>query len=392
MLKKSVFVSSKRESLSLRWYGLFNLNCQDLYPEDYSLERCYELAELALEIMALAEEKKSKIMVHYYLPPEFHEVADMLGDSLALSRFVQETRPPRADFQAVFFMAATAKIIAGDSSRIFVSDTPEALGCSLVFGTDHVWVENWKKQNPDGLLVTYINSDVRLKAMSDFISTSRNTDKIIAYAAKNFPGREILVLPDKFLGFVMKVRALEILEKEGIKVDPDLIEIYQQPFGGFNACCYVHEQLGPDAIDVAMIENPEAEIMIHPECGCASSCMYRISQGEIPHQKAFFLSTEQMIQRAKESPLGSFIVATEPGLVYALRRRLPKKKFIPVSAQAHCRYMKGNTFEKLLKSLREDRLEVCLSETSFQNEKEIHIAKSEAQKARLGIERMLSIV
>ena len=117
--------------------------------------------------------------------------------------------------------------------------------------------QNWKKQNPDGLLVTYINSDVRLKAMSDFVSTSRNTDKIIAYAAKNFPGREILVLPDKFLGFVMKARALEILEKEGIKVSPDLIEIYQQSFGGFNACCYVHEQLGPDAIDIAIMKNPE---------------------------------------------------------------------------------------------------------------------------------------
>src|SRR3989344_3509469 len=392
MLKKSVFVSSKRESLSLRWYGLFNLNCRDLYPEDYSLGRCYELAEMALEILALAEEKKSKIMVHYYLPPEFHEIADMLGDSLALSRYIQEIGPPRVDFQAVFFMAATAKIIAGDSSRIFVSDTPEALGCSLVFGTDHVWVENWKKQNPDGLLVTYINSDVRLKAMSDFISTSRNTDKIIAYAAKNFPGREILVLPDKFLGFVMKARALEILEKEGIKVSPYLIEIYQQSFGGFNACCYVHEQLGPDAIDIAVMKNPEAILLIHPECGCSSKCMYSILSGDVPYKDAHICSTEQMIQIAQASSAESFIVATEPGLVYALRRRLPKKRFIPVSAQAHCRYMKGNTFEKLLKSLREDRLEVCLSETSFQNEKEIHIAKDEAQKARLGIERMLSIV
>ncbi len=390
-----------KNAVAEKWHRDFNLYAGDLYPGDYTREHCLELVEQAVEIKALAAEKKSKIMVHYYLRPEFHEIADKLGDSLALSRYIQEVRPPRVDFQAVFFMAATAKIIAGNTSRIFVSDTPDVLGCSLVFGTDHAWLENWKRENPDGLLVTYINSDAYTKSISDFISTSRNTDKIIAYAAKNFSGRKILILPDKFLGFVMKARALELLAKENIKINPDLFEIYQERFNGLNACCYVHEQLGPDAIDIAMIENPEAEIMIHPECGCASSCMYRIQSGDIPHEKAFFLSTEQMLQRAEASSLQSFIVATEPGMLYALRKRLLNKKFIPVSAQAHCRYMKGNTFEKLLVSLRQDRLEVVLCENcpkctdpkvTFHDERQIHIPREIAEKAKLGIDRMLTIV
>lgn len=401
MRGKSIFTDSTRESVALRWRGLFNLNARDLYPDVYTLEKCRELADLGLEILHWKQEKNSQIVSHYYLSPEFQEISDMTGDSLALSQFIQKSEAPRIDFQAVFFMAATAKIIAGDTKRIFVSDSPDVLGCSLVFGTDHAFIENWKKENPDGIVITYINSSVYTKSISNFISTSRNTHKIIAYAAKNFPGRKILVLPDKFLGFVMKSMALDLLEQEEIKIDPDLIEIYQQSFNGNNACCYVHEQLGPDAIEVKMTEYPEAVVLVHPECGCSSKCMYRILSGEIPHKKAHILSTEQMIQIASASEAKSFIVATEPGLIYTLRKRLPKKTFIPVSAQTHCRYMKGNTFEKLLRSLKEDRLEIILCDNCpkcvdpklpYYDDRVIHIPREIGEKARLGIERMLTIV
>lgn len=385
------------KKLAREWYELFSQYAEDLYPGRCTREKCLELAEQALGIKSLAREKGSTIVVHNYLYPEFHEIADKVGDSLGLSLYVREIGARRVDFESVYFMGATAKIITGDQTRVFVADYPNILGCSLVFGTDYAWIKNWKAQNPEGILVTYINSDAYLKALSDFITTSRNTDKIIAAAVKMYPGQKILVLPDKYLGHVMKIRALQQLAQEGIKVDPDLIEIYDQRHGGFWAACYVHQEIGPDAAEIALLEQPEAELMIHPECGCASSCLVKLQEGIIPKERAYFLSTEGMYEHAKKSKAKKFLVATEKGMVYRLRKEMPEKEFTPVSMRAECRYMKANTFEKLLDSLKKDRLEIilceddCDPEKPYQDEKVIHIQKSIAEKARLGIERMLSI-
>jgi quinolinate synthase len=355
------------------------------------MERCTLLAEQAIEIKRLAQEKGSTIVAHNYLYPEFHEIADKVGDSLGLSFFVRDRHASRVDFESVFFMGATSKIITGDATRVFVPDYPDVIGCSLVFGTDYEWLENWKRENPGGILVTYINSDAYTKSISDYISTSRNTARIIVHAAKEFPGRKILVLPDKYLGWVMKSMAVE----QG--VDPDLVEVYEERFKGHWAACYVHAEIGPDASEIALLENPDAELMIHPECGCASSCLLKLRNGEIPRAKAYFLSTEQMVEHARLSPARRFIVATEKGLVYRLRKEIPGKEFVPVSMQAECRYMKANTFDKLLRSLREDRLEIilcddcCDPKKPYQDERVIHIQRSVAQRARLAIDRMMEI-
>lgn len=361
------------------------------------------MAEKGIEARRLATEKQSTLLAHYYQRPEFHEIANMLGDSLALSEYAKTSHAPRVDFIAVAFMAQTAKIITRDQTRIYIGDTPQALGCSLVFGTDHAWIEAWKKLNPDGLIVTYINSDTYTKALSPFISTSRNTDKITAYAVKNNPGRKVLVLPDKFLAHVMKARALELLRKDGISVDPSLIEVYNHAHNGYNASCYVHEKLGNDAVDVAMIENPDAELMIHPECGCASHCLLRMEESLEIRKRAFFLSTEQMIRHAQTSPAKKFIVATEIGLLYQLRKRLPEKTFLSVAANppdAQCDFMKANTFDKLLASLREDKLEIVICEKCakcldprhpYQDDKVIHIPRQIADLAQQGINKMLAI-
>ncbi|MBI2109219.1 MAG: quinolinate synthase NadA [Parcubacteria group bacterium] len=378
--------------LAQTWYELFNRHAGDLYPERYTEEKCRELAEQAIEIKARAHEKGSMIVAHNYLYPEFHEIADMVGDSLGLSLHVQKQSVPRVDFQSVFFMGATAKIIVGDTTRVFVSDSPEVLGCSLVFGTDYEWLHRWKTENPGGVLVTYINSDAYTKSISDYISTSRNTDKVIVRAAEEHPGKKILVLPDKYLGFVMKAKAVE----QG--VNPDLVDVYNVRKGEFRSACYVHEQIGPDAPEMALFENEDdAELMIHPECGCASSCLYKLNAGIIPRAKAYFLSTEQMVERARMSPTKTFIVATEKGMIYRLRKEMPEKKFVPVSMKAECRFMKANTFEKLLRSLREDRLEIVLCDNCcdpkhpYRDERVIHIQRSVAEKAGVAINRMLSI-
>jgi quinolinate synthase len=390
-------VALSTRELGLKWHELFSRYAEDLYPGRYTLNRCMELAEQADEILRLSKEKGSTIVAHNYLYPEFHEIAEKVGDSLGLSFYVQQKRAPRVDFESVFFMGATAKIITGDMTRVYVSNTPDVLGCSLVFGIDYEWLDEWKRKNPDGILVTYVNSDAYTKSISDFVSTSRNTDKVIVHAVKMFPGRKILVLPDKFLGYVMKARALEALRRENIEIDPNLIEIYDYRKGEYWSACHVHQQIGPDAADIALLQNNDAELMIHPECGCASSCLYKVQSGIIPHEKAYFLSTEQMIERAKISPAKRFIVATEKGMIYRLRKEMPDKEFIPISQNAVCQYMKANTFDNLLGSLRNDRIEIvfcddcCDPRSPYQDDQVVHIPKSAAERAKKGIERMLAI-
>jgi len=384
--------------LARHWHELFNRHAGDLYPGRYTEEKCLELAEQALEIGSLTREKRSVIVAHNYLYPELHEVATKVGDSLGLSFFVRDQKAERVDFESVFFMGATAKIITGNATRVFVPDRPEVLGCSLVFGTDYAWVENWRRENPDGIIITYVNSDAYTKSLSDYISTSRNTHKIILHALRNHPGKKILVMPDKFLGYVMKIKALKEARQIGLNPDPDLIEVYERKKGEWNACCYVHEMIAWDEPLIEYLKRPDSELMIHPECGCASSCMAKLQRGELSYaSKIYFLSTEGMIEQAKRSPAKVMVVATEKGLVYRLRKEVPEKQFIPVSMQAECRYMKANLLEKLLRSLKEDRLEIvfcedcCDPKNSYMDERVIHIQRSVAEKAKVAIDRMLEI-
>lgn len=384
-------------ALAARWYDDFNRFAGDLYPGRYTADFCRELARQAVEIAELAEAKGSKVVVHNYLHPEFHEIADLIGDSLGLARTLRDQGATRVDFEAVFFMGATAKMILGDRARVFACDTPDVLGCSLVSTTDYAWLARWKALNPGGVLVTYVNSSAYAKSVSDYIMTSGNAHRVIARAVLDNPGMKILVLPDKFLGYVMKAKALEILPEQLREAAAENIEIYTHAHGGFHASCYVHEQIGDDAPETALEEHPEAELMIHPECGCASSCLLKLNQGILPRGRVYYLSTEQMVQHARQSPVKEFVVATELGLVYRLRKEMPEKTFYPVSQQASCRFMKANTFGKLLRSLREDRVEIvfcddcCDPQKPFQDDRVVHIPRTVAERSRLAIDRMLSI-
>lgn len=385
------------KALAAKWHDLFSRHAGDLYSGKYAEARCLELAEMALEIRTLAAAKGSKIAVHNYLLPEFHEIADYLGDSLGLALNVRGSGARRVDFESVHFMGATAKIILGDATRVFTCDTPDVLGCSLVFGTDYGYVERWKRANPDGIVATYVNSDAYAKSISDYVTTSRNTGMIIAEALRKHPGRRILVMPDKFLGYVMKAKALEEFPPEERERLGDLVDVYKQSYGGFNASCYVHEKIGDDAPERALEEHPEAELMIHPECGCASSCLLKLNAGILPQGRVYYLSTEQMIWRAKKSDRNEFVVATEKGMIYRLRKELPGKIFYPVSDEAECRFMKANTFEKLLRSLKEDRHEIilcddcCDPKKPYLDDRIVHIQRSVAAKAKSAIDRMMEI-
>ncbi len=374
--------------LATNWYDRFQRFASDLYPGRYTRAFCQELAEQAIEVRAIAHEKQSVIVAHNYQYPELQEVADVVGDSLGLALEVRNRRARRVDFSSVHFMGATAKIILGDATRVYVQGSPEIHGCSLVLGTNHRWVENWKTKHPSGACVTYVNSDVRTKAMSEYISTSRNTAAVIARAAREYDG-QILVLPDKFLGQVMKWQAVREMG-----VDPNRIEIYNTHFAGFHASCYVHERIGDDAPEQALAEYEDAELMLHPECGCASSCLLKLDQGILPKDRVYYLSTEGMLQRAKTSQAARFIVGTESGMVYRLRKEMPEREFHPVSIHAVCDFMKQNTLAKLLHSLRHDEYEIILDDNADPTHEVlehgvIRINREVANRAKAGVERML---
>ena len=225
--------------LAKDWYEKFNRFAGDLYPGRYTPEFTNYLAELALEIQEMARQKKSTIVAHNYLYPEFHEIADKVGDSLGLSLYVRDKGAVRVDFESVYFMGATAKIITEDATRVFVADSPKVLGCSLVFGPDYRWIEKWKERNPGGIVVTYINSDAFVKSISDYVSTSRNTAAVLKKATELNPGKKILFVPDKYLGWVMRSMA---------GLSSDVVEVYDYSHDGFNASCYVHEKVNPQTL------------------------------------------------------------------------------------------------------------------------------------------------
>lgn len=341
------------------WYERFCRYAHDLYPGRYSRDYVKDLVGIAGRVQELARLKQSTIVTHNYQYPELQEVAESVGDSLALSQYVASKKSPRVDFCGVLFMGETAKTIVGESSKVYMPDRP---GCSLVACIDQRRLDNWLAHNPDGIIISYINSDAQTKARSHYICTSRNAAQVLVHAAREYPGRRILFLPDKYLGAV-------ILSQTAM--DSTRVDLY-------DGACHVHAKIGESALEKAMDRYPDAELLIHPECGCASSCLAKTLQSGPLHGKSYFLSTEQMLWHARSSPSRQFIVATESGMVYRLRKEVPEKQFYPVSYESVCEYMKLNTLEKLLDSLERDRIEITI-DPDIQ------------KKAQAAIQRMLTI-
>jgi len=342
-----------------RWYELFCRFAGDLYPGRYTRDYVRDLAEAGRRVVALAREKRSTIVAHNYQYPELQEVAEAVGDSLGLSQYVARRRSPRVDFCGVLFMGETAKVILGDEAKVYMPDRP---GCSLVASIDQRRIDRWKARNPDGIVISYINTDAVTKAKSDYVCTSRNAAQVVEHAAARHPGRRILFLPDKYLGAVVVSQAA---------VDAALVDLYE-------GACHVHARIGEQALEQAMDRHPEAELLIHPECGCASSCLAKTMEAGPAFGKAYFLSTEQMLWHAEKSAAQEFIVGTETGMLYRLRKEVPGKMFHPVSDLSVCEYMKMNTLEKLLESLEQDRVEITLDEEVRRG-------------AQVAIQRMLAI-
>ena len=305
-------------------------------------------------IKSLARERDAVILAHNYERPEVQDVADFVGDSLGLSREAAKTSANVIVFCGVHFMAETAAILSPDKI-VLLPDM--AAGCSLASTIDAAQLREWKSEHPGAVVVSYVNTTAEVKAESDYCCTSGNAVEIV----NSIPlDKEILFLPDMFLGAHVR----RITGRENIHV--------------WMGECHVHAGIDPENINRKRAEYPNAEFLIHPECGCATSVVEAVSAGAISAEGAQILSTEGMIRRPAISNAEEFIVATEVGILHRLRRENPTKRFIPANDRAVCAFMKVTTLPKVLASLKHMQYRITV-------EPDI------AAKARRAIERMVSV-
>ncbi len=320
---------------------------------DEEIQRLEE-AELVDRVQQLRRDRSAVILAHNYQIPVIQDLADFVGDSLQLSQEAAKTDAPLIVFCGVHFMAETAAILAPDK-KVLIPD-PEA-GCSLAASVTPEQIRRWKAEYPGAVVVSYVNTGADVKAESDYCCTSSNALAIVESIPED---REILFLPDMFLGAYIQSRT-------GRKLRLWLGE------------CHVHAGIRPEHIREMMERYPEADLLLHPECGCVSQCMYALAEGELPAERTHILSTGGMVQHARSCSAPVDLVGTEVGLLYRLGKENPGKRFIPVREDAICEYMKTITLPKLYRALRDLVYEISVPEPI-------------ASRARAAIERMVAVV
>jgi quinolinate synthase len=281
------------------------------------------------------------------------DVADFVGDSLGLSQQAAATDADLIVFCGVHFMAETAAILAPEKT-VLIPDLDA--GCSLAATIDAPALRRWRAEHPDAVVVSYVNTSAEVKALSDYCCTSGNAQAVIESVPAD---REILFLPDMFLGAY-----LERVTGRRMHVWPGE--------------CHVHAGIRIGDIQQRLDEHTDADLLIHPECGCASQCMYAAAEDENLGRRTHVLSTEGMVRHAAASPKGEFVIATETGILHRLAKEAPDKRFYAMSERAVCRYMKMITLEKLRDSLRDLKHVVTVPEET-------------AEAARGAIRRMVEI-
>ncbi len=324
-----------------------------------------EIRRLSDEVRALAAERNAVILAHNYQVPEIQEVADLTGDSLQLSREAASTAADVIAFCGVHFMAETASVLSPEKT-VLIPD-PDA-GCSLSESITADQLRHWKAEHPGAAVVMYVNTSAEVKAETDYCCTSSNAVQVVEHVWSERGGEtEILFGPDMWLGSFV-ARELGLLE------DP---ERYRR-FHVWDGECHVHAGIRPDDIAATRAEHPDAEFLIHPECGCSTQAMEYVASGDLDPEGVQMLSTSGMLRHVAAHPEGEFVVATETGMLYPLQQAAPGAHLIEANRMAFCRYMKMITLPKLRDSLRHLRHEV-------------KVPAEIAARAQLPIERMVAI-
>ncbi len=306
------------------------------------------------QVRSLAEEKDAVILAHNYQLPEIQDIAHHTGDSLGLSRVAAEVDASTIIFCGVHFMAESAKILSPDKTVLI----PDArAGCSLAETINAEQMRAWKAQHPGAVVVSYVNTTAAVKAETDICCTSSNAVDVV----NSIPAdTEVLFGPDQFLGAHVQRET----GRENMHI--------------WMGECHVHAGINGADLKDKVESNPDAELFVHPECGCATSALYLVGAGVVPQERTRILSTGGMIRAARETTASTVLVATETGMIHQLEKAAPHVKFEPVNRAAVCKYMKMITPAKLLRSLQTGTDEVTL-------ERDI------ADAARQSLERMNSI-
>ncbi len=306
--------------------------------------------DLVAEINKLRKEKNVVILAHYYQVPEIQDMADFVGDSLALAQAAAKTKADMILFAGVHFMAETAKILNPDKKVLL----PDLLaGCSLAESAPKDKFEAFKKQHPDHLVVSYVNTSAEIKALTDIVCTSSNAEKIINSIPKEQP---IIFAPDRNLGSYL-------IQKTG----RDMLL--------WDGACEVHEEFSLEKILELKKKHPKAKIIAHPE-----------SRGYILDIADYIGSTSGLLKYVQESDAPEFIIATESGILHKMAQIAPDKILIPAPpvndgsgcACTECPYMKRNTLEKIYLALKYEL-------------PEINVEEALRKKALVSIQRMLDL-
>ena len=307
--------------------------------------------ELSAAIRQLCKEKNAVIFAHYYTRPEIQEVADFIGDSLALAQQATRVHADILVMCGVHFMGETMKILCPEK-KVLVPDM--AAGCSLADSCKAEDLALFKAQHPDHMVVSYVNTTADVKALTDVVVTSSNAKKIIDQLPKD---AKIIFGPDYNLGcYINSVTGREMLL--------------------WNGACHVHSRFSLEALLQLKKENPGVEVLAHPEC-----------KAPILAQSDVIGSTKALLEHTIKSSAKRFIIATESGILFEMQRACPDKEFIPVPPEMtegvgcscnECEYMRMNTLEKVYNCL--------LNESP-----EMHVNEETARKAVSSINRMLEM-
>ncbi|WP_410568896.1 quinolinate synthase NadA [Amycolatopsis sp. cmx-4-61] len=311
-------------------------------------------AAWAEEVRRLAKQRDAVLLAHNYQVPEIQDIADHTGDSLALSRIAASSDASTIVFCGVHFMAETAKILSPEKTVLI----PDArAGCSLADSITGAQLRAWKAEHPGAVVVSYVNTTAEVKAETDICCTSSNAVDVVASIPAD---QEVLFLPDQFLGAHVK----RVTGRENMHV--------------WAGECHVHAGINGAELAERAAETPDADLFIHPECGCATSALYLAGEGAVAPERVKILSTGDMVHEARDTRAKTVLVATEIGMIHQLRKAAPGIEFRAVNDRASCRYMKMITPAALLRCLR-DGLD------------EVHVDVETAARARASVQRMIEI-
>ena len=305
------------------------------------------------EVRRLAEARGALILAHNYQLPWIQDVADHVGDSLALSRIAARADAGTIVFCGVHFMAETAKILSPDKT-VLIPD-PDA-GCSLADTITAEQLIAWKGEHPGAVVVAYVNTTAAVKAESDICCTSSNAVEVVRSIPED---AEVLFLPDFFLG-------QHVARETGRNMEIWMGE------------CHVHAAIDPTTLRQKIAAHPESTLLIHPECGCTSTALYLLGTGELSAERTHVISTGSMVDVAEGLGEGSALVATEVGIIHQLEKVNPRAHFEAVNPEASCRYMKMITPELLVRALRDGVHEVHIDEA-------VRVRAEHAVQAMIGI-------